>query len=63
MYHFNANSIIDECPMPGLNLIKLLQAYLGAYLSQANGIRLLNKPLKVLWDCSLYGLYKRVVDK
>jgi hypothetical protein len=33
---------------PGLNLIKLLGAYLDAMLSQDNGIRRLNKHLKVL---------------
>ncbi len=31
-----------------LNLIKLLGAYLGAYLSQVDRIRRLNKRLKVL---------------
>jgi len=30
------------------NLIKLLGAYLGAYLSQINRVRRLNKRLKVL---------------
>ena len=33
---------------PGIDLIKLLRAYLGAYLSQVNGVRHLNKRLKVL---------------
>ncbi len=32
----------------GPNLIKLLGAYLGAYLSQINGVRGLYKRLKVL---------------
>jgi hypothetical protein len=32
----------------GLNLIKLLGAYLGAKLSQVNGARRLNRCLKVL---------------
>jgi len=33
---------------PGPNLIKLLGVYLGAYLSQINRVRHLNKRLKVL---------------
>jgi len=33
---------------PGPNLIKLLGAYLGAYRSQINRVRHLNKRLKVL---------------
>ncbi len=34
-----------------LNSIKLLGTYLGAELSQVNGAKLLNKCLKVLYDC------------
>ncbi len=46
--------ILDVCltmcnkACTGLNLIKLLGAYLGAQLSQVNGARRLNKRLKVL---------------
>ena len=35
---------------PGLNLIKLLGAYLGAHLHKLDGDRRLNKRLKVLLD-------------
>jgi len=40
--------LIVEHTRFGPNLIKLLGAYLGAYLSQVNGVRRLNKRLKVL---------------
>jgi hypothetical protein len=39
---------VDDGNLSGVNLIKLLGAYLGAYLNQVNGARRLNKPLKVL---------------